>query len=120
MVWSIGIQSAAGVFSTRFFTACHPVLPEEGRIALTLRLIGGLTTTEIASGDEWTRAPLSEEALRLARMLVQLLPGESEVHALLALMELNGSRTAGRREAMVRRSCCRIRTVPCGQVLWGA
>jgi RNA polymerase sigma-70 factor (ECF subfamily) len=137
------------------FTACHPVLAVEGRIALTLRLIGGLTTAEIAraflvpektigqrifrakktlseahvpfetprgdelrrrvqsvlavvylifnegytatSGEEWMRAALCEEALRLGRMLVQLLPGESEVHALLALMELNASRTAARR-----------------------
>src|SRR5690349_16490967 len=137
------------------FTACHPVLPVEGRIALTLRLIGGLTTAEIAraflipektigqrifrakktlseahvpfetprgdelrhrvqsvlsvvylifneghtatSGEEWMRAPLCDEALRLGRMLVQLLRGESEVHALVALMELNASRTAARR-----------------------
>ena len=137
------------------FTACHPVLPVEARIALTLRLIGGLTTAEIAraffvpektigqrifrakktlseahvpfetprgdelrdrmksvlsvvylifneghtatSGDEWMRAALCDEALRLGRMLVQFLPGESEVYALLALMELNGSRTAARR-----------------------
>ena len=137
------------------FTACHPVLAVEGRIALTLRLIGGLTTAEIAraflvpektmgqrifrakrtlseahvpcetprgdelrprvesvllvvylifnegytatSGDEWMRAALCDEALRLGRMLVQLLPGESEAHALLALMELNASRTAARR-----------------------
>jgi len=137
------------------FTACHPVLAVEGRVALTLRLIGGLTTAEIArgflvpektmgqrifrakktlsqahvpfetprgeelrgrvksvlsvvylifnegytatSGEEWMRSALSDEALRLGRMLVQLLPGESEVHALLALMELNASRTAARR-----------------------
>ncbi len=137
------------------FTACHPVLAVEGRIALTLRLIGGLTTAEIAraflvpektigqrifrakktlseahvpfetprgdelrrrvksvlsvlylifnegytatSGEEWMRAALCDEALRLGRMLVQLLPGESEVHALLALMELNASRTTARR-----------------------
>ncbi|HEX8712272.1 MAG TPA: RNA polymerase sigma factor [Terracidiphilus sp.] len=137
------------------FTACHPVLAVEGRIALTLRLIGGLTTVEIAraflvpektmgqrifrakktlseahvpfdsprgdelrrrlqsvlsvvylifnegytatSGEEWMRAALCDEALRLGRMLAQLLPGESEVHALLALMELNASRTAARR-----------------------
>jgi RNA polymerase sigma factor (sigma-70 family) len=139
------------------FTACHPVLPIEARIALTLRVIGGLTTVEIAraflvpektmgqrifrakktlseaqvpfetpggeelgrrvesvllvvylifnegytatSGDEWMRSALSDEALRLGRMLVQLLPGESEVHALLALMELNASRTAARRRS---------------------
>lgn len=137
------------------FTACHPVLAVEGRVALTLRLIGGLTTAEIAraflvpektmgqrifrakktlseahvpfeaprgdelrrrvqsvlsvvylifnegytatSGEEWMRSALCDEALRLGRMLVRLLPGESEVHALLALMELNASRTAARR-----------------------
>jgi RNA polymerase sigma factor (sigma-70 family) len=137
------------------FTACHPVLAVEGRVALTLRLIGGLTTAEIAraflvpektmgqrifrakktlseahvpfetprgdelqrrvqsvlsvvylifnegytatTGEEWMRAALCDEALRLGRMLAQLLPGESEVHALLALMELNASRAAARR-----------------------
>jgi RNA polymerase sigma factor (sigma-70 family) len=137
------------------FTACHPVLAVEGRVALTLRLIGGLTTAEIAraflvpektigqrifrakktlseahvpfetprgdelrrrvnsvlsvvylifnegytatSGEEWMRAALCDEALRLGRMLAQLLPGECEVHALLSLMELNASRTAARR-----------------------
>jgi predicted RNA polymerase sigma factor len=131
------------------------VLAVEGRVALTLRLIGGLTTEEIAraflvpektmgqrifrakktlseahvtfetprgeelhgrlksvlsvvylifnegytatAGEEWMRAPLCDEALRLGRMLAQLLPGESEVHALLALMELNASRAAARR-----------------------
>lgn len=137
------------------FTACHPVLAVEGRVALTLRLIGGLTTAEIAraflvpektigqrifrakktlseahvpfesprgdelrrrvtsvlsvvylifnegytatSGEEWMRAALCDEALRLGRMLAQFLPGESEVHALVGLMELNASRTAARR-----------------------
>jgi RNA polymerase sigma-70 factor (ECF subfamily) len=137
------------------FTACHPVLAVEARIALTLRLICGLTTAEIAraflvpektlgqrifrakrtlseahvpfetprgdelrrrldsvlsvvylifnegytatSGDEWMRAALCEEALRLGRMLVELLPAESEIHGLLALMELQASRTAARR-----------------------
>jgi RNA polymerase sigma factor (sigma-70 family) len=137
------------------FTACHPVLAVEGRVALTLRLIGGLTTAEIAraflvpektlgqrifrakrtlseahvpfqsprgeelrrrvesvlsviylifnegytatSGEEWMRAELCNEALRLGRMLAELLPGESEVHGLLALMELQASRTAARR-----------------------
>jgi len=137
------------------FTACHPVLTTEGRVALTLRLIGGLTTAEIArafllpektigqrifrakktlseahvpfetprgeelrrrvksvlsvvylvfnegytatAGEEWMRTALVEDALRLGRLLVQLLPGESEVHALLALMELNAARTAARR-----------------------
>ncbi|MGA2851653.1 MAG: RNA polymerase sigma factor [Terracidiphilus sp.] len=137
------------------FTACHPVLPVEGRVALTLRLACGLTTAEIAraflvpektlgqrifrakktlaeahvpfetprgdelrqrvesvlsvvylifnegytatSGDEWMRAELCNEALRLGRMLAQLLQDEPEIHALLALMELQASRTAARR-----------------------
>lgn len=140
------------------FTACHPMLAVEGRVALTLRLACGLTTAEIAraflvpektlgqrvfrakktlseahvpfetprgdelrkrvesvlsvvylifnegytatSGEEWMRAELCNEALRLARMLAELLPSESpesEVHALLALMELQASRTAARR-----------------------
>jgi len=137
------------------FTACHPILAVEGRIALTLRLIGGLTTAEIAraflvpektmgqrifrakkmlaeahvpfetpsgaelqrrmesvllvvylifnegytatSGEQWMRSALLEEALRLGRMLVQFVPGESEAHALLALMEFNASRSAARR-----------------------
>ena len=137
------------------FTACHPVLTVEGRIALTLRLMGGLTTAEIAraflvpektmgqrifrakktlseahvpfeiprgdelrsrlqsvlsviylifnegytatSGDEWMREELCNEALRLARIIAELLPGEPEVHGLLALMELQASRTAARK-----------------------
>src|SRR5271156_209795 len=137
------------------FTACHPVLVREGRIALPLRLICGLTTAEIAraflvpektlgqrifrakktlseahvpfetprgddlrsrvqsvlsvvylifnegytatSGEEWMRAALCDDALRLGRILAQLLPGESEVHGLLALMELQSSRNAARR-----------------------
>jgi len=137
------------------FTACHPVLAVEGRVALTLRLICGLSTAEIAraflvpektlgqrifrakktlseahvpfetprgdelrervasvlsviylifnegytatAGEEWMRAALCEDALRLGRMLVQLLPSESEVHALLALMELQASRSRARR-----------------------
>jgi RNA polymerase sigma-70 factor (ECF subfamily) len=137
------------------FTACHPALAVEGRIALTLRILGGLTTSEIAraflvsektvgqritrakksladanvpfetprgrelhqrlesvllviylifnegytatSGEEWSRAALVEEALRLARILVKLIPKEPEAHALLALMELTASRSAARR-----------------------
>ena len=137
------------------FTACHPVLALEGRVALTLRVACGLTTTEIAraflvpektlgqrifrakktlseahvpfetprgdelrrrvdsvlsvvylifnegytatAGDEWMRAELCHDALRLGRMLVELLPQEPEVHGLLALMELQASRTAARR-----------------------
>jgi predicted RNA polymerase sigma factor len=54
----------------------------------------GYTAT---SGEEWMRAALCDEALRLGRMLVQFLPADSEVHALLAFMELNASRTAARR-----------------------
>jgi len=137
------------------FTACHPVLAMEGRVALTLRLVAGLTTAEIAraflapektigqrifrakrtlteahvpfetprgdelrrrvesvlsvvylifnegytatSGDEWMRAGLCDEALRLGRMLAELLPDEPEAHGLLALMELQASRAAARR-----------------------
>src|SRR5689334_3335620 len=137
------------------FTACHPILAVEGRVALTLRLVGGLTTAEIAraflvpektigqrifrakktltearvpfetprgdelrrrvqsvlsvvyltfneghtatSGEEWMRAALCDEALRLGRMLAQFLPDEPEVHALVALMEFNAARTAARR-----------------------
>jgi len=136
------------------FTACHPVLAVEGRIALTLRLIGGLTTAEIAraflipektlgqrifrakktlseahvpfetprgdelrrrlqsvlsvvylifnegytatAGDEWMRSQLCDDALRLGRILAELLPAEPEVYGLLALMELQASRTAAR------------------------
>ena len=136
------------------FAACHPVLPLESRVALTLRLLGGLTTAEIAraflqpeptvaqrivrakrtlaekqipfevprkaelaerldavleaiylifnegyaasSGEDWMRPALCEEALRLGRVLVGLLPGESEVLGLLALMELQASRAKAR------------------------
>jgi RNA polymerase sigma-70 factor (ECF subfamily) len=136
------------------FVACHPVLPMEGRIALTLRLLGGLTPAEIArafltnepaiqqrivrakrtlseanvpfevpgaaerderlasvleviylifnegysatAGDEWMRPALCEEALRVGRILAELAPSESEVHSLVALMELQASRTAAR------------------------
>jgi RNA polymerase sigma factor (sigma-70 family) len=136
------------------FTACHPVLSTEARVALTLRLLGGLTTTEIAraylvpeptvaqrivrakrtlseakvpfevprgdelsvrlasvlevvylifnegyaatAGDDWMRPTLCEEALRLGRVLVGLAPAEPEVHGLLALMEIQASRTAAR------------------------
>jgi RNA polymerase sigma-70 factor (ECF subfamily) len=136
------------------FTACHPVLAVEARVALTLRLLAGLTAREIAraylvpeatvqqrivrakrtlsaaripievpergelperlasvleviylifnegyaatAGDEWLRPELLEEALRLARMLAALLPGEPEVHGLSALLELQASRTRAR------------------------
>jgi RNA polymerase sigma factor (sigma-70 family) len=136
------------------FTACHPLLSTEARVALTLRLLGGLTTPEIAraflvpeptiaqrivrakrtlaeakvpfeiprgaelgtrlasvleviylvfnegyaatAGDDWMRPGLCEDALRLGRILAELAPGEPEVHGLVALMELQASRTAAR------------------------
>ena len=136
------------------FTACHPILSTEARVALTLRLLGGLTTDEIArgflvseptvaqrivrakrtladarvpfevphgaeftarlasvlqviylvfnegyaatAGDTWTRPALCEEALRLARVLVELAPQEAEVHGLVALMEIQASRLRAR------------------------
>jgi RNA polymerase sigma factor (sigma-70 family) len=136
------------------FIACHPVLPPEARAALTLRLIGGLTTHEIAraflvpeptiaqrivrakrtladkkvpfaipapgeladrlasvleviylvfnegyaatSGEDWIRPELCAEALRLGRLLAGLMPGQIEVHGLVALMELQASRVGAR------------------------
>jgi RNA polymerase sigma factor (sigma-70 family) len=136
------------------FTCCHPVLSQEARVALTLRLLGGLSTEEIAraylvsepaiaqrivrakrtladkgvafevprgadlaprlasvlevvylvfnegysatSGDGWMRPALCEEALRLGRILAALAPKEPEVHGLVALMEIQASRTAAR------------------------
>ncbi|MDM0039280.1 RNA polymerase sigma factor [Variovorax sp. J22R193] len=139
------------------FTACHPVLSPDARVALTLRLLGGLTTDEIAraflvpeatigqrivrakrtlaetrvpfevpraaelpsrlasvleviylvfnegyaatAGDDWMRPTLCDEALRLGRVLAELMPGEPEVHGLVALMEIQASRTAARVDA---------------------
>jgi len=136
------------------FVSCHPVLPRESRVALTLRLLGGLSTAEIAraflqpeptvaqrivrakrtladrqvafevprkaelpervdavlevlylvfnegyaatSGADWMRPALCEEALRLGRVLAGLLPRETEVLGLLALMELQASRIPAR------------------------
>jgi RNA polymerase sigma-70 factor (ECF subfamily) len=136
------------------FTACHPVLSADSRVALTLRVLGGLTTDEIAraflvsestaaqrivrakraladarvpfevpqggdlaerlasvleviylifnegysatAGDDWMRPALCEEALRLGRILAELMPGEPEVHGLVALMEIQASRSAAR------------------------
>jgi RNA polymerase sigma factor (sigma-70 family) len=136
------------------FVSCHPVLSTEARVALTLRLLGGLTTEEIAraflvaestvaqrivrakrtlaeagvpfevpekheraerlasvlevlylifnegysatAGDDWVRPALCEEAMRLGRILVGLVPGEPEVHGLVALMELQASRLRAR------------------------
>ena len=134
--------------------ACHPVLSTDARVALTLRLLGGLTTDEIARaflvpeptiaqrivrakrtlaearvpfevprgdelslrlssvleviylifnegyaatrGDDWMRPELCEDALRLGRILAQLVPQEAEVHGLVALMEIHASRTRAR------------------------
>ena len=136
------------------FTACHPVLTTEARVALTLRLLGGLTTSEIAraflapeptiaqrivrakktlakekvpyevpraaelagrlssvlevvylifnegysatAGDDWMRPALCDEALRLGRILAELAPLEPEVHGLVALMEIQASRSRAR------------------------
>jgi len=136
------------------FIACHPLLSTEARLALTLRLLGGLTTDEIAraflvpeatvaqrivrakrtlteahvpfevpsagelaerlasvlqvvylifnegytatAGDDWLRPGLCEDALRLGRVLAGLMPGEAEVHGLVALMELQASRLRAR------------------------
>jgi RNA polymerase sigma factor (sigma-70 family) len=136
------------------FTACHPVLSMEGRVTLTLRLVGGLTAAEIArafltsevaiqqrivrakrtlsearvpfevpgavdraerlasvleviylifnegyaatSGQDWMRPALCDEALRVGRMLAEIDPDAPEVHGLVALMELQASRTPAR------------------------
>ncbi|KGS85632.1 RNA polymerase sigma factor, sigma-70 family protein [Burkholderia pseudomallei MSHR7334] len=142
------------------FTACHPVLATDARVALTLRLLGGLTTGEIArafltpeptiaqrivrakrtlsaakvpfevpraperaarlasvleviylvfnegysatAGDDWMRPALTDEALRLGRVLAGLAPDESEVHGLVALMEIQASRMHARVDAQGR------------------
>ncbi|MEO7987042.1 MAG: sigma-70 family RNA polymerase sigma factor, partial [Gemmatimonadales bacterium] len=136
------------------FIACHPVLAPEARVALTLRLLGGLTTAEIAraflvpeptvaqrivrakrtlaearvpfevprgaeltarlssvlgviyliynegftatAGDDWMRPSLCEDALRLGRIVAELVPAEPEVHGLVALMEIQASRAGAR------------------------
>ena len=136
------------------FISCHPVLPTEARVALTLRLLGGLTTQEIAraflvseptiaqrivrakrtlaearvpfevprgpdlaarlssvleviylvfnegysatAGEDWMRPALCEDALRLGRILAGLAPNEPEVHGLVALMEIQASRSRAR------------------------
>jgi RNA polymerase sigma factor (sigma-70 family) len=136
------------------FIACHPILSKEARLALTLRLLGGLSTDEIAraflvpeptiaqrivrakrtlseahvpfevptgderaarlasvleviylifnegysatSGDDWLRPGLCEDALRLGRVLAELMPNEPEVHGLVALMEIQASRLRAR------------------------
>jgi RNA polymerase sigma factor (sigma-70 family) len=136
------------------FISCHTILSKESRLALTLRLLGGLTTGEIAraflvpeptiaqrivrakrtlseakvpfevptgrdrierllsvleiiylifnegysatSGDDWVRPTLCEDALRLGRVLAELMPNEPEVHGLVALMEIQASRLRAR------------------------
>ena len=136
------------------FTACHPVLTRDSRVALTLRLLGGLTTDEVArafivpektiaqrivrakrtlseaqvpfeiprgddrterlssvleviylifnegysatAGEDWMRPTLCDEALRLGRILAELAPQEPEVHGLVALMEIQASRSRAR------------------------
>jgi len=136
------------------FTCCHPVLAVEARVGLTLRLLGGLTTEEIAraflvpvptlaqrivrakrtltearvpfevprgaefearlasvlaviylifnegyaatAGDDWVRPGLCEDAMRLGRVLAELVPGEPEAHGLVALMEIQASRLGAR------------------------
>lgn len=136
------------------FMTCHPVLSREARVALTLRLLGGLTTEEIAraflvpestvaqrivrakrtlrearipfemphageladrlssvleviylvfnegysatAGDDWMRPALCEDALRLGRILAELTTKEPEVHSLVALMEIQASRSGAR------------------------
>ncbi|HEY8848589.1 MAG TPA: RNA polymerase sigma factor [Thermoanaerobaculia bacterium] len=136
------------------FISCHPVLSTEARVALTLRLLGGLTTEEIAraflvaeptvaqrivrakrtlaeahvpfevphgteraarlssvlevlylvfnegysatAGDDWMRPALCDDALRLGRILAELVPKEPEVHGLVALMEIQASRAGAR------------------------
>jgi RNA polymerase sigma-70 factor, ECF subfamily len=136
------------------FVACHPVLSSEGRVALTLKMLGGLTTGELGraflvpeatvaqrivrakrtlaearvpfevprgdalaarlesvlevlylvfnegysatAGDDWMRPGLCEDAMRLGRVVAELAPDQPEVHGLVALMELQASRTAAR------------------------
>ena len=136
------------------FISCHPVLSTEARTALTLRLLGGLTTDEIAraflvqeptiaqrivrakrtlaeahvpfevprgaelgarlasvleviylifnegysatAGGDWMRPALCEDALRLGRILAELAPREPEVQGLIALMEIQASRSRAR------------------------
>jgi predicted RNA polymerase sigma factor len=139
------------------FTACHPLLAHEARVALALRMVCGLTTEEVARaflvpdatvaqrivrakrtlsesglvyetprgeelserlaavlevvylifnegyaavrGEHWLRPQLCQEALRIGRILMSIAPHEPEVHGLIALMELNASRTAARTDA---------------------
>ncbi len=152
--FEVAIDDVADDLLRLIFTACHPVLSTEARVALTLRLLGGLTTEEIAraflvsepavaqrivrakralqdahvpfevprgaelaarlssvleviylifnegyaatAGDDWLRPALCEDALRLGRILAELTPREPEVHGLVALMEVQASRSRAR------------------------
>ncbi len=71
----------------------------------------GYTAT---AGDDWMRPELCEDALRLGRILAELTPGESEVHGLVALMEIQASRLRARVSASGSRFCCSIRIAGCG------
>lgn len=153
--WDESLDDSVGDDLLRLiFTACHPILSAEARVALTLRLLGGLTTEEIAraflipeptiaqrivrakrtltaaqvpfelppkaelavrlasvleviylmfnegyaasSGSSWIRPPLCYEALRLGRILAEMMPDEPEVHGLVGLMEIQSSRFRAR------------------------
>jgi RNA polymerase sigma factor (sigma-70 family) len=153
--WDAAIDDDVGDdLLSLMFTTCHPVLSPNARVALTLRLLGGLTTDEIAraylsaeptiaqrivrakrtltearvpfevpsgdeladrlgsvlevlylifnegytatAGDDWMRPALCQEALRLGRILAELAPDEPEVHGLVALMEIQASRSRAR------------------------
>jgi RNA polymerase sigma factor (sigma-70 family) len=152
--WDAAIEDVGDDVLRLIFTTCHPVLSREARVALTLRLLGGLTTPEIAraflvpestvaqrivrakrtlaetnvafevpdpkeraarmssvleviyivfnegysatAGKEWLRPSLEAEALRLGRVLAALAPKDPEVHGLVALMEIQASRSRAR------------------------
>ncbi|HZC14412.1 MAG TPA: RNA polymerase sigma factor [Thermoleophilaceae bacterium] len=152
--WDAAIEDVGDDVLRLIFTTCHPVLSREARVALTLRLLGGLTTAEIAraflvseatvaqrivrakrtlaetnvpfevpgpeeragrlasvleviyivfnegysatEGEDWLRPSLEAEALRLGRILAALAPDEAEVHGLVALMEIQASRSRAR------------------------
>ncbi|MCU0688087.1 MAG: RNA polymerase subunit sigma-24 [Polyangiaceae bacterium] len=87
--------------------ACHPVLPTEARVALTLRLLRLASVLEVVylvfnegysatAGDDWVRPGLCEDALRLGRVLAELVPRVAEAHGLVALMEIQASRLRAR------------------------
>ena len=153
--WDAALDDPVGDDLLRLmFTCCHPVLSTEARVALTLRLLGGLSTPEIAraflvpeptiaqrivrakrtlaaarvpfeaprgaelaarvasvleviylvfnegyaatAGDDWVRPALCEDALRLGRVLAELVPEEPEAHGLVALMEIQACRLKAR------------------------